>query len=577
MRPNVIAPATFAVVLAACVGAGSAPATEPPRTNGLTSPASSTRPMPPATVPGSVAKLAEGALLFDDLGTLDMPVTASAEAQRWFDQGLRLAYGFNHDEAARSFARGAMVDPSCSMCFWGAALTLGPNYNMNMRPEAAQPAWDALQRARDLAPRATPVEQALIGALAARYVGLTAVEPLVVQVLPRDYAAAMKDVAARFAADDDVQVLAAEASMDVDAWRLWSLEGAPAPQTEWIVSTLETVLARSPLHVGANHYYIHAVEASKHPEKAVLSAERLAGLMPGAGHIVHMPAHIFQRVGRYADASATNARAVEVDLAYMKKVTPPGRYPMYLAHNYGFLSFSASMEGRSAVAIDSARAAARALPPSMMAEMRMPAMDFFSAEPILAMVRFGKWDELLAEPQPDAQYPVMTAFWRHGHGMALAARGRVKEARADLDALRTLADAASLDMQVGMSPAKTVYSLAAKILEARIAGAERSREARRLWEEAVKLSDTLAYSEPDDWYYSVRTLQGAALLASGMAREAEAVYREDLSRKPDNGWSLFGLWKSLEAQRKVVDAGQAQARFQKAWSSADVKLTASAF
>ncbi len=578
MRSSAFAVAILAVVLAACAAAAPAPGTEHQGPlPGATPAASSGATPPPPQVPASIARLAEGAMLFDDLGSLHVPITASAEAQKWFDQGLRLNYGFNHDEATRSFARGAVVDPSCAMCFWGAALTLGPNYNMGMLAASAQPVSDALQRARELAAGATQVEQALIGALGARYVPLTAVDPLVVQVLPRDYAVAMNEVAARFPADDDVQVLAAEAAMDVDAWHLWSLDGDPAPETEWIVSTLETVLARNPVHPGANHYYIHAVEASKHPERALPSAERLAGLMPGAGHVVHMPAHIFQRVGRYAEASATNAKAVEVDRAYMKKVTPPGRYPMYLAHNYGFLSFSASMEGRSAVAIDAARAAARALPPSMMAEMRMPAMDFFSAEPILAMVRFGKWDALLAEPPPDPQCPVMTAFWRHGHGMALAAKGKLTEARADLTALQKLADGATLDMQVGMSPARTVYSLAAKILEARIAGAARSPDARRLWEEAVKLSDGLAYSEPDDWYYSVRTLQGAALLAAGMAREAEAVYRQDLSRKPNNGWSLFGLWKSLEAQRELAGAMEARARFERAWANADVKLTASAF
>ena len=568
----------LAIPLAACAASG-VPATTAPleSASGSTAIATSTRPSLQAPVPASVARLAEGALLFDDLGTLHVPVTASAEAQSWFDQGVRLAYGFNHDEAARSFARGAMVDPSCAMCFWGVALTLGPNYNLTMLPDAAAPAWEALQRARALAPSSTAVEQALIGALAARYVALQSVQPLVVQVFASDYAAAMKDVAQRFPTDDDVQVLAAEAAMDVNAWRLWLLDGTAAPGTDWIVSTLETVLARNATHAGANHYYIHAVEASKHPEKAVPSAERLAGLMPGAGHVVHMPAHIFQRVGRYADASATNEKAVEADLAYMKKVTPPGRYPMYLAHNYGFLSFSASMEGRSALAIESARAAAKALPASMAPEMRMPAMDFFSAEPILAMVRFGKWDDLLAEPRPGPQYPVMSAFWLHGHGMALAGKGRLAEARADLHALQKLADAVSLDLQVGMDTARMVYSLAAKILAARIASVARERGALALWQEAVTLSDGLAYSEPDDWYYSVRSLQGQALLAAGMSRQAEAVYREDLVRKPDNGWSLFGLWKSLAAQNRIADAKVAQARFERAWAKADVTLAASAF
>jgi tetratricopeptide (TPR) repeat protein len=523
-----------------------------------------------------VAALAEGSLLLDGLGSHHRAVTASAEAERWFDQGLRLAYGFNHDEAARSFARGAVVDPKCAMCFWGAALTMGPNYNMGMLPSAARPAWDALQRARDPAAMTTAVERALIGALAARYKAPGAVGPPSTDSLNVAYAAAMKDVAKEFPSDDDVQVLAAEAAMDVRPWELWALDGTPAAGTDWIVSTLETVLARNANHPGANHYYIHAMEASRHPESALPSAERLAELIPGAGHIVHMPSHIYQRVGRYADASATNVKAIEIDIAYLKKMTPPGRYPMYLAHNYGFLSFSASMEGRSAVAIEAARSSAKALPASMRDGM-MRAMDFFSAEPILAMVRFGKWDDLLAEPKPEADHPIMTGFWLHGHGMALAAKGKLKDAHADLDALRTMADDVSADMWIGNNHAKAVYSLAAKILAARIAGVEGRPNALSLWDEAVRLSDGLAYSEPDDWYYSVRTFQGAALLAAGKAREAEAVYRDDLARKPNNGFSLFGLWKSLEAQKKTPEANRARASFESAWTNADVKLTASAF
>jgi hypothetical protein len=335
------------------------------------------------------------------------------------------------------------------------------------------------------------------------------------------------------------------------------------------------VLARNTTHPGANHYYIHAVEASLHPEKALPSAERLAGLIPGAGHIVHMPAHIYQRIGRYGDASDTNEKAVAVDLAYLKKTTPPGTYPMYLAHNYGFLAFSSSMEGRSARSISAAREAAKAMPPGMI-DM-MPGMDFFASEPALAMVRFGKWDDLLAEPKPDAKYPVLTAFWLHGHGMAAAAKGKGKVAHDDLAALQKMADGAPADLQVGMSPSKAVFSLAAKILEARLATIEKKKDALKLWEDAVALGDTLAYSEPDDWFYSVRTFQGAALMAAGKAKDAEAVYREDLRRKPGNGWSLFGLWKSLDAQKKGDLAKQAKADFDKVWARGDVKLTSSAF
>jgi tetratricopeptide (TPR) repeat protein len=517
-------------------------------------------------------------MLFDDLGSLHRAITASPEANAYFDQGLRLVYGFNHDEAVRSFARSAQIDPTCAMCFWGAALAMGPNYNVPMLPEAAKAAWEALQRAVALAPKATPVEQALVSALTRRYKSAEPLDPVQMAPFNAAYAEAMRDVARHYPDDDDVQVLFAESLMDVNPWKLWSLDGTPAAGTEEIVSTLERVLTRDPKHPGANHYCIHALEASPHPERALPCAERLAGLMPGAGHIVHMPAHIYQRLGRYADASAANEKAAQVDLAYMQKTKPPGYYAMYLGHNYGFLAFSTSMEGRSADSIAAARNAAKAIPPPMI-DM-MPGMDFFVSEPLLAMVRFGKYDELLAEPRPDAKYRTMTAFWLHGHGMALAAKGKLAEARADLAELQKLTDNAPAELTAGNNAAKDVYALAGKILEARIATLEKKKNALELWADAVARADKLAYSEPDDWFYSVRHYQGAAQLATKNpkdAKDAEATYREDLRRHPHNGWALFGLWKSLEAQHKVKEAKAAKAEFDAAWAKADIKLTASAF
>jgi tetratricopeptide (TPR) repeat protein len=526
-------------------------------------------------VPASVAALAKGALVFDDLGTHHRAVTASAEAAAYFNQGLRLVYGFNHDEAVRSFAHAARIDPTCAMCFWGTALALGPNYNVPMLPDRAQAAWDALQRAVELAPASTPVEQALVAALTKRYKSAQPLDPPAMAPLNAAYAEAMRDVAKRFPEDDDVQVLFAESMMDVNPWKLWSLDGAPAPGTEEIVSTLEHVLTRSPKHPGANHYCIHAIEASSHPERALPCAERLVGLMPGAGHMVHMPAHIYQRIGRYADASAANDKAANVDQGYMQKTTPPGYYPMYLGHNYGFLAFSASMEGRSADSIAAARKASKAIPPAMV-DM-MPGMDFFVSEPLLTMVRFGKWDDLLAEPRPDAKYKTMTAFWLHGQGMAHAAKGKLAEARKDLADLQKLADTAPADLTAGNNQAKDVFAVAARILEARIATLDKAKNALDLWAEAVEKADKLAYSEPDDWFYSVRHYLGAVQLANNKPKEAEATYREDLRRHPHNGWALFGLWKSLEAQHKGKDAKAAKADFDAAWAKADIKLTASAF
>lgn len=530
--------------------------------------------VPPS--PPSVSALAKGAVLFDNLGTLTKPITTtSPSAQRYFDQGLRLTYAFNHDEATRSYAMAAEIDPACAMCFWGVALTLGPNYDVPMLPARAKAAWDALERAKALAPRTTPVELALVAALSNRYKGQDALEPAAMHSFDVAYANAMRTIARSFPDDLDVQVLFAEATMDIDPWKHWTLDGKPSEGTEETVRTLERVLAKDPNHPGANHYYIHAVEASPHPERALRSAERLPGLMPGAGHIVHLPAHIFQRVGRYADASAANERAVRVDAAYINEATPPGYYPMYLGHDYGFLSFSSSMEGRRAVSLDAARNATLAMPPGMI-DM-MPGMDFFVAEPLLAMVRFGRWDELLAEPRPDPKYPVLTAFWLHGHGMALAAKGRTSAAVADRDELRNLATSVPQDMQAGQSRARDVIDVAAKVLDARIATVSKQKNSLAQWAQAVEAGDKLAYSEPDDWFYPVRHYYGAALLDAGRGKEAEAVYREDLHRHPRNGWALFGLWKSLAAQKKTEEAEAARRDFHDAWKGADFELTTTAF
>jgi tetratricopeptide (TPR) repeat protein len=288
-----------------------------------------------------------------------------------------------------------------------------------------------------------------------------------------------------------------------------------------------------------------------------------------------MPAHIYQRVGRYADASAANERAARVDLAYMAKVRPPGYYPMYLGHNYGFLAFSSSMEGRSAVSLAAARNSAKAIPPGMI-DM-MPGMDFFVAAPLLAMVRFGRWDDLLAEPRPDAKYVVLSGFWLHAHGMALVAKGRIADAKSELAELQALAEKAPPELTAGNNAAKDVFAVGAKVLEARIATATNRPESLALWEQAVALGDALAYSEPDDWFYPVRHFQGAALLHAGKAKAAEEVYREDLRRHPSNGWALFGLWQSLAAQKRNPDALAAKADFDRAWQKADITLTTTAF
>ncbi|MBA3539376.1 MAG: hypothetical protein H0T79_07080 [Deltaproteobacteria bacterium] len=560
------------ILVTSCGPSSSSRVAEPAPSVVRVSPAHATHELPAK----SLGSLADGALLFSDLGTHQRTVTTTRRAaQTYFDQGLRLLYGFNHDEAARSFAKGASLDPQCGMCWWGVAYALGPNYNVPMLPDRFAAAWEALANAKAVAANMSPVEQALIGALATRYRGSEPHDPATQQPLNETYAAAMRDVAIQFPGDLDVQVLAAEALMDVRPWKLWTKDGQAEPGTDEIVVLLEGVLAANPQHPGANHYYIHAVEASPNPGRAVSAAERLPALMPGAGHVVHMPAHIYQRVGRYEDASEANRAAVVADLAYLRKTTAPGYYPMYLGHNYGFLAYSSAMEGRSADALAAARDAAKAMPPEMLA--MMPGMDFFVSEPLLVMVRFGKWNDILAERRPDPRYRAMTGLWLHAQGMALASTGRLDEARLALSELRALASSVSPDEQASNNPTRAVLAVGAKALEARIAEKQYSPDAPALWTEAVAMEDALAYAEPADWFYPLRHFQGAALLNMNRPLEAEAVYRTDLTIHPNNGWALTGLVKSLEAQRRTQEAKEVRVLLDQAWARADVTPVTTAF
>ena len=531
------------------------------------------RPPAPRAFPDAMA---EGALLFHDLGTHHRDIaTASPEAQRYFDQGLRLLYAFNHDEAARSFAKAAITDRSCAMCYWGIAYALGPNYNVPMLSDRFATAWTALGRARAAAVTAPAVERALIDALASRYAGPAPHPQAAQHPLDIAYADAMRRVSKQFPDDADVQVLTAEAIMDLNPWKLWTRNGAPAPGTQEIVGRLEAVLARHPEHPGANHYYIHAVEASPDPGRALAVAARLPSLMPGAGHIVHMPAHIYQRVGRYADASAANRAAIAADLAYLRQTRPPGYYPMYIGHNQGFLAYSEAMLGRSADALAAARAAAKALPPEML-DM-MPGMDFFTAEPLLVMVRFGMWADLLEEPRPPARYQALTGLWLHARGMALASTNQLEGALAALAELRALAAKAPATEQAANNSTRAVLEVAAKALEARIAENERDPAALALWAEAVAQEGALTYAEPADWFYPLRHYQGAALLAANRPGEAERVYRADLAEHPHNGWALRGLVQALRAQHRTGEAAQVQRELARAWSRADVTPARSAY
>ena len=551
---------------------------EPPKASPA-APAPVVQAEPPAPeVPPTVAALAVGAQLYDNLGSHHRSVgTQVPDAQAFFDQGLRLAYGFNHDEATRSFARAAQLDPRCGACFWGVAWTLGPNYNVPMLPERTQAAWDALQAARRLAPSAQPVERELITALSRRYRGPTPLEAADQHSYDQAFAASMKEVAGAHPNDDDVQVIYAESLMDVNPWKLWTLEGKAAPGTAEAVAILEKVLARSPNHPGANHYYIHVVEASNTPQRALAAADRLPGLMPGAGHLVHMPAHIYQRVGRYEAASEANRQAVKADEAYFKRTKPPGYYPMYLGHNFGFLAYSAAMEGRSKESLAAARDAVKAIPPEML-EM-MPGMDFFAAEQFLVMVRFGMWGAILEEPRPPEKYQTLTALWLHARGMALASTGQLDQARAVAQTLRSLATTMPADLPAGsgLNQARTVAALGLQAIEARLAERTGQKaEAIAGWKRAVALEDGMAYNEPADWFYPMRHYLGASLLDARRAKDAEQVFRADLKRNPGNGWALYGLYRAMAVQKSKA-APKAKADYEAAWAKADTPLRRAAF
>ena len=524
----------------------------------------------------SVADWAKGAQLFEGLGSFHRPVTTSSpEAQRYFDQGMRLVWAFNHDEATRSFARAAELDPKCASCYWGVALTLGPNYNMPiMAQPRARAGWEALGKAQANAAAATPVEQALIAALAKRFDGPRPLDPSNSAPLLAAYVTAMEDVARRFPDDMDVQTMLAEGLMNTNPWKLWSADGRPGPGTPAILAALQKVLAKDPRHPGANHYWIHAVEASRDPARAVPSADVLVGMMPAAGHLEHMPAHIYQRVGRYEEAAEANRKGAAADVAYLKLTPAPDYYPMYLIHNYQFLAYSAAMEGRRAETVKALRDARAAVPDAML--LAMPGLDWGIGYLYDGMARFGLWDEIIAEPAPDPKLAGLTIAWLQARATALAAKGRTAEAKAILPELDRAIAAVPGDATQGQNAARPLYEIGALKAKARIAFAEGKRDAAiTLLREAVAKEDTLAYNEPSDEFFPVRHLLGAVLLHAGKAAEAEAVYREDLKRQPGNGWALQGLVRALEAQGK--NAAPVKAQFTQAWKHADTPVTASAF
>jgi tetratricopeptide (TPR) repeat protein len=512
--------------------------------------------------------------LYDGLGFHGRKVTTeSPEARSYFNQGLCFLYAFNHDEAIRSFQEAARLDPACAMAWWGISIANGPHINNPaVPPERAKVAWEALTRARKAAPKASKTEQALIAALAERYADP---QPENRKPLDEAYAAAMRDVWKAHPDDADIGALFAESVMDLRPWDFWTPEGQPQPGTEELVATLEAVIAKQPNHPLALHLYIHAVEASPHPEKATAAADRLRNLQPGLGHLVHMPSHIDVRLGQWAKAIESNAKAIEADRKYREQSPRQGFYHVYMAHNHHMLAYAAIMRGQSARAIGAINDMAKGIPHEWVKENAAVA-DGFTAMPLEILVRFGKWDEVLAAPEPPEYLPIARALRHCSRGIALAAKGDVDKAKAEQAAFLAARGKVPAEARFGNNAAADLLAVAEHLL----AGEIRIREGKSeigLAElrEAVRREDALKYDEPPDWIHPVRHPLGAVLLAEGRAAEAEQVYREDLKKLPDNGWSLFGLARSLELQGKHAEAARANAQFQTAWRDADIKITSS--
>jgi tetratricopeptide (TPR) repeat protein len=521
-----------------------------------------------------------GAPLFDGMGSHHHPITTSdPDAQRYFDQGLIIDFAFNHAESVRSFRAAQTLDPDCAMCYWGEALALGPNINVTsngkviMADHERVEAFAAVQKAVALKDKVSQQEMDYIDALAVRYNGdpSTPREPL-----DEAYANAMRALHHQYPDDEDTATLFAESMMNTMPWDYWLDPENPKPLTEEVIAVLEFVLEGNPAHPLAIHLYIHAVEASSQPGRAEDPADTLADLVPAAGHLVHMPSHIYWRVGRYADASMANEKAAAVDEAYIAACNAQGFYPAaYYPHNIHFLWAASSMEGRSAVAIEAGRKVAQNVQLSMIDEF--PGVEFFKTIPILALVQFGHWDEVLAAPQPPENLEYSNGIWHYARATAYARTGNLEAALAEREKLVALMEAADvLFLDTIQYPASMLLQIADSLALGEIAMAEGDFEtAIEHFENAVAVQDQLPYTEPPFWYYPTRHSFGKALLAAGDSEKAEAVYRTDLDKHPRNGWAKFGLIQALDAQDK--DTSEAQARFDEVWSQADVTLTTSRF
>jgi tetratricopeptide (TPR) repeat protein len=508
-----------------------------------------------------------------NLGVHTFRVTTSRpRAQRFINQGVNLAYGFNHAEAGRAFAEAARLDPNCAMAFWGQALALGPNINAPMTREDEPKAFELVRKAIALKPKVSRREGAWIDALAARYTG----NPADRAKADRAYADAMRALTRAYPDDLDAKTMYAESLLDLRPWNYWTRDGKPYPETLEVQAALEQVIAKNRNHPGALHYWIHLWEPVA-PERAEAEADRLLPLMPGAGHMVHMPAHIYMRVGRYADVISSNQQAVKADEEYIEQCRAQGVYPLgYYPHNIHFVWMGATATGQSALALDAARRVSDAIPDKALKDT--PALQGFTVVPYWAMVRFGRWNEILNDKGPRLDAPFSRAVWRFARAMALTATDRVDQAEQELTALKKEVDDPALEKSTtsSMNTSMAILRIAPEVVAGEIAAKRQQWDTAALHlDRAIRYEDALIYQEPSDWHAPVRQNLGAVLLQAGRAGEAEAVYWEDLKKNPGSGWSLYGLWQALKAQNKPDEAALVEKRFREAWMHADITLAAS--
>lgn len=509
-----------------------------------------------------------GAQIFDDIGPHERQITTeSDEAQEYFNQALTWTYAFNHDEAIRSFTRAAELDPDCAMAWWGVALCNGPHINNPVVPdERSAAAWEALQKALDRIDNTSPVERALIEALAKRYSNPW---PEDRTLLDRAYSRAMSEVWAAYPDDADVGTLYAESLMDLQPWNLYTQQGQPREGTDKIVAILERVMEMDPDNPGANHLYIHAVEPSHNPERALAAANRLRDLVPASGHLLHMPSHIDVRVGQWKEAIIQNEKAMESDTDYRSLAPPQEFQHLYMSHNSHMLAFAAMMEGREREAIEAARSIWEDVP-----EDKLRSGSAY-LDPMMSAVydvqkRFGRWDDLLAEPPPPEFLPVSNALYRCSRAIAFAAKKEFEKAELEHEAFQYAVEQLPEGHVMAINSAHTVLKIAGHMIAGEIAlhkgDLERAAEELR---HGVVIEDSLLYMEPPEWIQPSRHTLGAILLASDKFEEAEKTYREDLAKWPANGWSLYGLSRALQGQGKAEEAASVLARFEEAWERAD--------